>query len=827
MPAPKPPVPLNGHCSVIFNNVLYTYSSEAFQSLPLREGGSWTKLPMGVSVTGGACVKVIPQGDEGQAALWVVGGSTSDTTYPGLQKFSFKDKAWQTIIPEVRVTQNRRNHAAAYLNQTQHLLLFAGSQDTADYQLSDQTFTISIKPPYSVQSFTSNAPPVFAPLLMPWDQAHAVMVGGDPQSRNIYTFGVGEGWLRLGTSLPEGIQDQTRTQCTVVAGDDGSRVLETYNMGVSPNSVSRLALLNPDGSPAAVGRTVGRKRKRDLTMASWPTYNNTLAPGTIRTSYSIAQDPSGLAIISGGNAEDPIAAFNQRSNTWENATALFFGQQILVSGGSSTASAPTATSTPGSLSTTIATNSATATPTSSATANAYAAGQKNRMLTVLGSTLGAIFGLAALAIIVLLLLRWRRERQKSAGKSPYFSEKDDRLSFADRGMASVHTEPAPAFKYSQSHHGSQSSLAIMTGRTGGHRRGGGNGNGLGSDASTKELVPKSKGLFGYESVEMSNIAGRGPLARVKDKIGGRMTTRSERTNSNATSYLSPEYRPSTDPMQGDRPVSKWPQFPPGGAAAASGSTSRGFGTTSDATAVPVPARPRSSGWSRYFNNNDTATNLFAIASGRTTYGSKRSSGPSESDYTDSRAMSGSHAIQPLDISATRFDGQRLSRVNTGSPTLSQTKEALGRQHGMTAEVRRGSMSSVSSAETQDEHTGRQATISWTPVDGVGARVDNRGESQYSTGNRSSLYSDTTGRATMQPPPRNLVGDTNQPMPTLAAPSNQPGNASTTRFPYDSYYFGDDSSHSMEQERKGSDSSNSQVQANNTNNLSWLNLGRAV
>ena len=53
------------------------------------------------------------------------------------------------------------------------------------------------------------------------------------------------------------------------------------------------------------------------------------------------------------------------------------------------------------------------------------------MLTVLGATLGAIFGIAALLIILLLLLRWKRERRKRAGKGGYVEK--DRLSFADRG----------------------------------------------------------------------------------------------------------------------------------------------------------------------------------------------------------------------------------------------------------------------------------------------------------------------------------------------------------------------------------------------------------
>src|SRR5271168_3882014 len=118
MAPPSPPVALKNHCSVIYNNVLYVYSPDAFQILPLEPNTQWSREPNGVSVTGATCVLGGLDGDNSKPALYVVGGATNSsfTSYPGLQRYSILDKLWQTITPIVPVTQNRLRPGTAYLN---------------------------------------------------------------------------------------------------------------------------------------------------------------------------------------------------------------------------------------------------------------------------------------------------------------------------------------------------------------------------------------------------------------------------------------------------------------------------------------------------------------------------------------------------------------------------------------------------------------------------------------------------------------------------------------------------------------------------------------
>src|SRR5450756_1479318 len=149
MTLPTPQYPLVDACSTMFNNTLYTYTSEAFQSLPLQKEATWSELPMGVAVTGGVCVKSTPKNNTDAAALYIVGGTSNSTDYPGLQRFTFADGTWETIRPTVAVTQNRLWHNAVYLNTSDSILVYAGSQDGSQHP-SSQTFTIQASEPYTV-----------------------------------------------------------------------------------------------------------------------------------------------------------------------------------------------------------------------------------------------------------------------------------------------------------------------------------------------------------------------------------------------------------------------------------------------------------------------------------------------------------------------------------------------------------------------------------------------------------------------------------------------------------------------------------------------------
>ncbi len=428
MVVPAPPVPLKGHCSIIYNGVLYTYQADAFQSLALQDGATWTQLPMGVPMNGSTCVEGTYNNDN---ALIIVGGSTSTSNYQGIQSFSFSANKWTTQTPLDAVAASRVDHGTAYLQQSSSILMYAGTQND-DYGPSSQTFVIQTTSPYNVQAFNSIAPPVVSPLVLPFNTTHALMLGGDPTNTKLFTFGPVEGWQQLNVSLQNGLRDSSMVQATILDGSDGSKVLEIFDFSVSPNQISTLLLQNATNISSSTSSTKrsytrtahhpAKRRKRDTTLPDRPAYNNTLAPQQTRTGYSLAEDPkSGLIVASGGNSQDPLAIFNQTGNQWVDSNQ-FFGNEPASS---STSSTPT--------------TSATGTPasgTASPSQQAANTNVRNKSLTILGGVLGGVFGLAALLVILLLLLRYcrrRRDKKREQQANSYALEDKAEMDFRDVG----------------------------------------------------------------------------------------------------------------------------------------------------------------------------------------------------------------------------------------------------------------------------------------------------------------------------------------------------------------------------------------------------------
>ncbi|KAI4123138.1 MAG: hypothetical protein LQ338_005428 [Usnochroma carphineum] len=721
MSLPQPPVPLKGHCSVIYNNTLYTYQSAAFQSLPLEKGGTWSELPMGVSTEGSTCVLGNKNGDD---SLFVVGGSTdgSQQDYSGMQRFSFKDQKWETCNPAVNVAKNRLQHGSTFLPQSSSILIYGGSQDGNAALPSSQTFLVSVAPPYNVQAFSSHAPPVVSPLVMPFNASHALMLGGNPENTELFTFGPTEGWQQLNASLKQGLPNANQVQATIMDGSDGSKLLELFNLHTSPNQISTLLLQQPTTkatsnqntgtttSPTSSSTTASsltsrtsRKRKR-VTLAERPAYNSTLAPQDTRDGYSLAQDPqSSLVVASGGNSQDVLCIFNQTGNQWVDAPQFFSAKQqqppsaapskVQPPPSSPTGKPPPPTNPPG------------------------GAGDDttHRSLTILGAVLGAIFGFAALCVLALLLLRCvrrRRERQNRQRRSVYPQDDKHDMDFIDRGED--HTRGAGgSFGHKHAHSGNSTASATAEPRA--------------ASAQSKRSVPhKASGSGG---------SGRSFFSRTRSPTHPPVIS-----------------EPIMHPPPGERNFSSQPM------------------------ASPEPrTEPRTDiGWSKYWAHN-SKDNLGgngvnrheSAASHPTAYTSG-----SRSDYSTSRSTDPhqSAEVEPLNIRTSQVP----SNPHVVSPTSGMPLPGLALSHSNHGVVRpepSSPSSMVSDMDEEDEYrldhpSNNEGQESWTPV-----RTSEYG-STWTDPRVSSVYADSM----IYPHPGERVRIPNFPgVPTSRRPSNNSSN----------------------------------------------------
>ncbi|THW60219.1 hypothetical protein D6D19_10141 [Aureobasidium pullulans] len=753
MAAPLPKKALAGHCSVIDNNTLYVLSPDSFQALPLVENATWTSIDMGKAVTGPTCLRAVPNGDDSQAALYVVGGTSDDSSYGGLQRYIFSNKSWETLDLPTEDMKGRTNHGAAYLNDSSSILVYAGSR--TDDQLSSQTFVISTEKPFNIESFTSEAPAVSNPILLPWDDSSAVMLGGSKSNTGIWAFSKSSSWIRLETNLTSALPDGAKG--ALVTGDDGSKVLTVYDATASPNDVTQLVLLDADGQPASNGQTVGdstsqsssRKRKRDLTLDSWPTYNSSSAPSVKRSDYSVAQNDQGtLAVISGGNDDTPVNVFNQTSNSWVSNEVLFGDSQIpLTTTSASTSSAlPTSTSAQAS-----ATSSAAAKPKNSGDGGAHTR-------KVLGITLGLLFGLAAVLIIALLLVRRRKQQQK---KTKFNDDKADRMSFQDRGASfmkeaggggGVSEAPPQLPKPTIGSYDPRSSFAILAGKLGADRF-----SQRFSKYGASEKTPVNSSTNPYADLQPPNTAyghqandSSSSLAIISGKYGkNHNRNNGEKGSFESTTKL---VRSPTSPQSFDDHMEM---------ASMNSQTPRLQSARGPAPPMPtlraVPNQnkeddmqtKRSSGWSRYFANQSDGGAYDPAAQ----HSPNLTASPnlSVSDYTPSRGPSQlvrnpSAMVAPLDVEPKGHlhpadaHQHRLSVVGMGRPSFSHSVEdfsARGQSFDMVegqradfhtgqslesqgylgdaresfASSRRHSSSSVASSQFFSHHD------EWTPVNG--------------------------------------------------------------------------------------------------------------
>ncbi|KAJ5091887.1 hypothetical protein NUU61_006757 [Penicillium alfredii] len=454
MPVPEPPMKLEGHCSVIHDNTLYVFLPDHILWIPLKENGHWDKLPSEEKVSGAVCVKGGVDGKENEEALYVIGGTGASSDYSGLQRFSFKDKKWKTLPSSGHDMVNRTHHGAGYMASTHSILVYAGIKP-GDKGPNSSTFLISTSAPYEIKSKPDQgAPPASDPMILSWSESEVALIGGSETNKDIYLFNGqdSKGWTSSGVVLPSPITSSV--QCALAPDSGKSKVLESFKMDASPNTVSSLVLLGDDGKP--------KNPATPLQVLAREALKNTPHITTKRSDYSVAKGDNGIVVLSGGGGDDSLAIFNQTSNGWVNSTALFYGtghHHSLKASTSSASSTPTATSS----SSVTATNTSSSSP---ATAPASGGGPSHHTKTIIGATLGSVLGVAAILLVLLFLLRREKQKRKQVDEGNAGDGKD-RLSFQDQGIEPLAEGAYPMAKSPVPvANASADSLAIMSGTAG-------------------------------------------------------------------------------------------------------------------------------------------------------------------------------------------------------------------------------------------------------------------------------------------------------------------------------------------------------------------------
>ncbi|KAK7425654.1 hypothetical protein QQZ08_007870 [Neonectria magnoliae] len=498
MSTPEPPTSLDGSCSAIHENTLYSYSPAGFLSLELKEDAEWKELKSGQTVTGATCVGT-------PDSFWVIGGTGGSDAYYGLQRYSYATGEWATITPtRPEVTKNRQWHGSGYIKGDNSILILAGTTDGVQ-SLSSETWSLRTEEPFVIDAQVGSSYAVAKPIVMNWSDGDIAAIGGgnaaDANSK-IMLFNTVTGWRYSNSALETPLtKDSSSMQAVIMSGGDGSKSLYTFDLSTSPNEVKRFLVVDASGAPVASSPAISNA-KRDLSASDWPKYNSTLAPTDVRTNFAIAQSSDGTVVFSGGNADEPIAMFDASENSWIDSSAVFYGeeQQRLQSASSSTSSKTKTSSSTKTKSTSTKTKSVTETSdisstfatstTSSSTATgtftlsdasasatstdaAIAAGSSDddpgiSSNVVLGVTLGSILGFMALLILLLVLIRRKKAKQPQDD-----SGHNRGLSSDEKAPMVFHNGPNPSSlpghmlghnsKMSQE---SYSSMAILMGRAG-------------------------------------------------------------------------------------------------------------------------------------------------------------------------------------------------------------------------------------------------------------------------------------------------------------------------------------------------------------------------
>lgn len=637
MKIPAPEHELKGHCSVIYSNTLYVFSKNGLQHIDLKKDGRWQAPSTGkaVLVDDAACMLGGVDGNEDEQALYVVGGTGDDDTYPGLQRYTFKDSTWKSIGSGPTIMTGRIGHGAAYLSSSHEIVVFGGSQ-SGDTAPSDSCWTIDPESGTVDSHVSQSAPRSNNPYLMRWDSSNVAMMGGQTLSADVWTYGEA-GWTPSGASLPSPSSVSDTIQPILMDDSSGGKVLMTFNMDGSANSVQSYTLVNDDGEAQVA--TALKKRS----LSDYPTYNSSFAPTKKWSEFSLAQQ-QGMVVVAGGSGNETLAIFNQTSNSWANATELFYGKPQNTLKHHTTTTSFTS-STPTSTSTSSSSASATPTSTSTSTPAAAAGGSTSHadLKTILGATLGSVCGVAIILLLLLFLLRRKKQQQTQNGQRP--NDSKDRLSFQDQGLAPLTAGAYPMAKSPVPFASmSNDSLAIMSGRATGE----------------KSLKPPANNGYGLSS-------------KPRD-----------------SSPLSPI------PSSGLAPSSMYSQSSEAAAIVAGGAA----GTGAAAAVGSNKARDRTTdeGWGKYFEDNNDTSNL-GMPADRSTV----SSVYTKSDYRGSAWPMTN--LNPINFGFLE-QPKPLGQVYSGSPTTeSSSSIGVGRSLAIpeAQSARISSADSISLMSEDDPH----------------------------------------------------------------------------------------------------------------------------
>ncbi|KAF3907724.1 hypothetical protein AA313_de0208577 [Arthrobotrys entomopaga] len=464
MPLPQPPAPLGQHCTTIVNNILYAYTENGFFQLPLAQGAKWTEIKgKQVPTKGSVCVHTgLGTPDE---ALYVVGGDIAadiqakNPEFMGLQKYSFAQKTWSNQPLLDKTLFNLTHHGATFLEDSKQIFVYAGNWFSGDVTPSSMAFLIDIDAMMIESLPTGLAPPMLYPLVQPLNAHAAIVSGGDPTNTAIFSYSTINGWTNMPGSLAAPMSAGTSAG-TVVQGDDGSKMLLTFDFSKTPTDVELVPLFNatdakpatPSSSAAAAARL--RSRDHTLTSANWPNYNATLAPKDTRTDFAITSNNQYVVISGGGPTDDPLCIFDYTSGGWLNATALFAAQKVIAESASASVDSAS-TSTTASVSQTSSTGAGTTTAadsdpasstaglaaSSSSTSDSQPGGLKTST-----QLLFIIIGVVLLVALILgtayIILRCKRRKMKAVGSGEKPEDpqsrgmaRDSGMSFQDRGAS--------------------------------------------------------------------------------------------------------------------------------------------------------------------------------------------------------------------------------------------------------------------------------------------------------------------------------------------------------------------------------------------------------